>query len=421
MREANHYKKNGSFLFLILVTILFQERLYAQQRNIRHTSKPWLPKVWSSAVPDSCPFKKSGEFSAIASLGKHVSYTDADTWYPSWAPDVNLYSGWADGEVGYESSQSSGGPKATTGTAKIVGDDPLYLKITSIGTVKASALPYRGRYPCANLVYNGVWYYGNYGIDFDPKPENKKYSWAICGPFPGFRISKDYGKTWIPCPFNLYNPLFPESGKNGQHVKMGTPHFVDFGKNLEYSPDGKAYLVGHGSADDDLDRRVANDSWISGDAVYMARVKPSPESINDIGNYEFFAGNDENGEATWSNKFSDIKPVMEWKHHMGCTNITYDKPLNKFIMCVTDGWPGISNMNSYILESSKITGPYRLITYMKDFGTQGYFLTIPSKFISRVGKTVWLSYSANFSEKFFWGQNKSESYRKSLHLESSAN
>lgn len=406
MREANHYKKNGFFLFLILVTILFQERLYAQQRNIPYASEPWLPEVWSSAVPDSCPFKKSGEFSAIAFLGKHVSYTDADTWYPSWAPDGNMYSGWADGEIGYESSQSSGGAKATTGTAKIVGEDPLDLKITSLGTVQASALPYGGRYPCANLVYNGVWYYGTYGIDFDPKPENKKYSWAICGPLPGFRISKDYGKTWIPCPFNLYNPLFPESGKNGQHVKMGTPHFVDFGKNLEYSPDEKAYLVGHGSADDDLDQRVANNSWISGDAVYMARVTPSPETINDIGSYEFFAGNDRDGRAIWSNKFSDIKPVMEWKHHMGCTNITYDKPLNKYIMCVTDGWPGIANMNSYILESTEITGPYRLITYMKDFGTQGYFLTIPSKFISRDGKTVWLSYSANFSEKYFRDRTK---------------
>jgi hypothetical protein len=31
-------------------------------------------------------------------------------------------------------------------------------------------------------------------IDFDPSvPE---YSWAVLGPVPGFRISRDYGKTW---------------------------------------------------------------------------------------------------------------------------------------------------------------------------------------------------------------------------------
>jgi len=385
----------------ILLTILCQNNLTAQQRDISYVPKPWLAKVWVPEIPKDCPFKRSNDFSAIAFLGNHVSYTDADTWYPSWAIDGNMYSGFADGEIGLESSHSSGGAKANTGNAKIEGDDPMHLKITSLGIQPASALPYQGRYPCANLVYNGIWYYGTYGIDFDPNPDNKKYSWAICGPFPGFRISKDYGKTWIPCPLTLSNPLFPESGKDGKFVKMGTPHFVDFGQNLENSPDGYAYLVGHGGADDNPHPRVANNSWIAGDAIYMARVKPSPETINSLDSYEFFAGNDKNGNPVWSHNILDIKPVMEWMHHMGCTNITYDKPLHKYLMCVTDGWPGIENMNSYILESDNITGPYKLITYMKDFGSQGYFMTIPSKFIARDGKTFWLSYSANFSQDYF--------------------
>lgn len=34
-------------------------------------------------------------------------------------------------------------------------------------------------------------------------------------------------------------------------VKMGTPDFVDFGINMEHSPDGKAYLVGMGVEVDD--------------------------------------------------------------------------------------------------------------------------------------------------------------------------
>jgi hypothetical protein len=401
MRKIRCTQQKIILLLIILIFGLSREGLLAQEKDIRYTPKPWLPKVWVSKVPDSCPFKRSNNFSAIAFTGKRVSYTDADTWYPSWASDGNMYSGWADGEIGLESSHSSGGAKANTGNARIEGDNPLNLKITSLGTQPASALPYQGRYPCANLVYNGIWYYGTYGIDFDPNPDNKKYSWAICGPFPGFRISKDYGKTWIPCPLTLSNPLFPESGKDGKLVKMGTPHFVDFGQNIENSPDGYAYLVGDGGADDDSHPRVANNSWIAGDAVYMARVRPSPETINNLAGYEFFAGNDENGNAVWSHHFSDIKPVMEWMHHMGCTNITYDKPLHKYLMCITDGWPGIENMNSYILESDNITGPYKLITYMKDFGTQGYFMTIPSKFIGADGKTFWLSYSANFSQDYF--------------------
>ena len=86
---------------------------------------------------------------------------------------------------------------------------------------------------------------------------------------------------------------------------------------------------------------------------------------------------------------------------MGCVTITYNKPLNKYLMCIIDGWPGIANMSTYIMEAEKITGPYRMITYMKNFGEQGYFATIPSKFISEDGKTFWLSYSANFYDGYF--------------------
>jgi hypothetical protein len=193
----------------------------------------------------------------------------------------------------------------------------------------------------------------------------------------------------------------PESGKNGKQVKLGTPHFVDFGKNMQYSPDGKAYLVGHGALDNDPTPRVADNSWIAGDAVYMARVTPSIENMNDITKYEFFAGFDKNKAAVWSSDFSKIRPLLVWDDHMGCTTITYNPALKKYIMCTTDGWPGMKDMNSYLMESDQITGPYKLITYMKNFGRQAYFLNFPSKFIGETGRTAWLSYSANFNSVYF--------------------
>lgn len=404
-------------LILIMITTRCQPKKESKpwqgtkrfnEREVPYAPRPWIPRIWKDEPPAGCPFAASREFTAIAFTGKHISYTDADTWYPSWAADGNMYSGWTDGEIGLESCHSSGGEKAKTGNARIEGDDPMNLKIISLGTEGASALPYGGRYPCAYLVYDGVWYYGTYVIDFDPDPKNKIYSWAICGPFVGFRISKDYGQSWIPCPLTPNNPLFPESGKNGRRVKMGTPHFVDFGRNMENSPDGKAYLVGHGAIDNDPTPRVAGVSWIAGDAIYLARVKPSPETINNLSCYEFFSGFDEKGEPIWSKRFSDLKPLLVWNDHMGCVTITYNKLLKKYLMCVTDGWPGIAEMNTYILESDKITGPYRMITYMKNFGIQGYFVTFPSKFIRDDGKTLWLSYSANFHEGYFADRTKAD-------------
>jgi len=370
--------------------------------TVPYVSQPWPAHVWKSEVPEGCPFEPSKDIVAIAFTRNYIAYTDADTWYPSWAPDGNMYSGWTDGEIGEESVHSNG-KRARTGNARIVGDDPLRLTVTSLGSEAASAEPYGGRYPSANLVDNGIWYYGTYCVDFDlSKPEYRdQYSWAICGPVPGFRISKDYGRTWIESPLSPEKPLFPESGKGGRQVKMGTPHFVDFGKNMEHSPDGKAYLVGHGYLENDPVPRIAGNSWISGDAAYLARVTPSPRTINDLAAWEFYAGRGPDGKPVWSRNFADIKPLAAWAHRMGCTTITYDPPLRKYLMCVTDGWPGVEDMNSYLLEADDITGPYRLITFMAEFGRQGYFLTFPSKFIGADGRSVWLSYSANFHKSYF--------------------
>ena len=75
----------------------------------------------------------------------------------------------------------------------------------------------------------------------------------------------------------------------GEPVKIGAPHFVDFGKNMEHSPDGKAYLVAHG-ASDGTDRRFGYNSWITGDEIYLMRVTPRIENMNDASKYEFFDG-----------------------------------------------------------------------------------------------------------------------------------
>ena len=77
--------------------------------------------------------------------------------------------------------------------------------------------------------------------------------------------------------------------------------------------------------------------------------------------------------------------------------MTYNAPLKKYPMCVTDGGNTCARMNTYILESTRITGPWKLVTYLKDFGEQAYFVNIPSKFIGPDGRTAWLWYSANFA------------------------
>jgi hypothetical protein len=353
----------------------------------RAAAQTGAPEVWPSRPPRGCPFPQSGEITGIGFMGQWRTYTHADTWYPSWASDGNLYSPWTDGTVNGVRS-TSGGPKATTGQAKIVGADPMELDVICLGLHSASPEPYGGRYPCGSLVYEGVWYYGTYCLDL----KNPHLNWDVLGPFVGFRMSRDFGKAWTDTELTPSNSLFGESGKNGAKVKIGSPHFVDFGKNMQYSPDGKAYLTGHGAV-----RPDAQLSWISGDQVYLIRVEPSPANINDRSKYEFFAGHDDQGRPRWTRDFARIQPLVEWNDRAGCVTMTYNAPLKKYLMCITDGFPTIFRMNTYVLESDQITGPWKLVTFMQSFGEQGYFVNFPSKFISADGRTAWLSYSTNFT------------------------
>ena len=193
------------------------------------------PFIWPSEAPKDCPFELSKDIVGIAFTGVHSDYQVADTWYPSWASDGNLYSPWTDGSTpradgSRENSNSGTGKEATTGQAVVIGDDPLTLKIVSLGLAKGDASPYKGRYPCGSLVYNNVWYYGTYCLAPEGKTDYgpEAYNWPWLGPFVGFRHSTDFGKTWTDTLHTPAKPLFRETGMWGYPVKIGSPHFVDF-------------------------------------------------------------------------------------------------------------------------------------------------------------------------------------------------
>lgn len=371
------------------------------------------PLLWRSEPPTDCPFGPSTRVGGIAFTGVHSNYGPTgegkgpawgDTWYPSWASDGKMYSPYADGSCprddgAYDLAQCYPGATANTGCAVLEGDDPLKLSVRSLGLVKAAALPYQGRYPCGSLLHNGVWYYGTYtlGPDGQVKHDDVMFNWPWLGPFVGFRTSTDLAKTWTETPHTPAKPIFGENGLEGQAVKIGSPHFVDFGRNMQHSPDGKAYLVAHGAIDPDPKPRYANASWITGDQVFLLRVEPSLNTINDPTAYEFFAGHDRHNKPVWTRDFARIQPLVDWNNHCGCVTASYVPGLNRYLMFITDGWPTAGRMSTSVFEAPDLTGPWKLVTFMKNFGEQAYFVNLPSKFISADGRRAWLCYSANFA------------------------
>eukprot|EP00656_Telonema_subtile_P047417 TRINITY_DN5443_c0_g1_i3.p1 TRINITY_DN5443_c0_g1~~TRINITY_DN5443_c0_g1_i3.p1 ORF type:complete len:258 (+),score=47.91 TRINITY_DN5443_c0_g1_i3:78-851(+) len=195
--------------------------------------------------------------------------------------------------------------------------------------------------------------------------------------------------------------LFNETAANNHRVKFGAPHWVDFGQELEHSPDGKAYLVGHGAV-----RPESIQAWMLGDEVYMARVTPDPASVANRAEWEFYAGGS-GADAKWvRGDVEQAKPLIVWNNHTGVVTMTYMPGIKKYVLTVSTAsyYPYMTKQfDTYFLESDSITGPWAYVNYNAEFGPEAYFVHHPSKFLAARANTTakvfdaFLMYSANFA------------------------
>eukprot|EP01084_Bolivina_argentea_P068325 124373_1 len=371
-------------------------------------AQTWI--TWENNPPSSIPFEKSSDIIGWEYLNNSIynyggQSVAADTWYPTWSSNGNLYTPFTDGTIilsnnksitSMSGSGSNPSYNSTTGFVTVSGNNVSNLQLISGGTFTASTYPYRGRYPCGSLIYNNTWFYGTYMLN------NTDYcgGWCVQGPFVGFRWSTDWGQTWteprIKCN-NASDNIFRETTENDKKIKFGAPHVVDFGQELQYSGDKKLYIVGHGAT-----RITANQSWMQGDQVYLARVIPIISSVNDSNEWEFYGGNNKwiKGNVTLA------KPLFTWINRTGVVTMTYFNVLKKYVMTVSTPDSGVGTQgafDTYFLESDDIVGPWKYITYMREFGPEAYFVNHPSKFLdtdidtTSNTYTAYLSYSANYA------------------------
>lgn len=354
------------------------------------TSPAWVS--WPSQPPAGVPFAASTDlvgFDYLVGKNAVTPGIHADTWYPSWAADGNLYSSWTDGQVDGVTSCSGCGDHATTGYAIISGDDPFNLTLTGVATYVEPVAPYQGRYPSLNFRLNGTWYFGTYSLENYgawPTPGPDCSNWCIQGPFTEIRTSRDNGATWTAPRRNMTgwaDNLFGESAFNNSKVKLGAPHAVDHGRENEHSPDGALYMVGHGA-----ETPESYQSWMDGDSVYMARTRGPPDAatINDAASWEFYAGG-AGPSAVWAPTLAAARPLFVWPRRTGVVTLSYHAALGKYVLVVST--PTIApstegTFDTYYLESDSLTGPWGLIAYTPAFGQQAYFVHIPSKFMGGV-------------------------------------
>lgn len=297
-----------------------------------------------------------------------------DLWPSCWSGDDQLYTAYGDG-IGFGSASSdigvariSGLPGNLTGTQRASGNG-----VGQVWTANHSRKP-TGMVCVGGHLYLAVQ---DLAFDFDDAPAAT------------IAKSTDKGATWT---WDRSAPMFSGS-------TFTTVMFLDYGKDNAESPDGFVYAYGL-----DHNWRFSNRVPDPVD-LYLARVPAG--SIQDRSAWRFFAGTDTDGQPMWT---ADIDQRVASLHDdrrvyrdvgtagrardmttISQGGVVYNKPLNRYIYT---SW---TEYTFEFYESATPWGPWQRFT-PKDFGGYpwtrtkhgGYATTIPSKYISADGKSMWL-------------------------------
>jgi hypothetical protein len=269
-----------------------------------------------------------------------------------------------------EVSRISGTPRQLTGTTLA----------TNVGTNWSGSI--YTRKPTGMLCRGGALY-----LAF----QNLNESTFDDAPAASIAKSIDNGVTWT---WDASAPMFgtPQNAASDKAYKFTTIFFLDYGKNSANAIDGYVYAYG------------LDNNWRFQQAMFLGRVPAS--KIQKRASWEFYTGTDEEGSPVWTSDITEKMPVLTDERLLypimfgpDCNaeqavisqgGVTYDAPLHRYIFsswsCATqEFYEAPQPWGPWKHFMSTDFGPLRLTQNRGQYGT-----SIPSKFISVDGKTLWL-------------------------------
>ena len=303
---------------------------------------------------------------------------DGDLWPTCWSDDGNLYGANGDG-----TAFTGDTTRFDMAVSRIAGTPPNLVGTTvatDVGT-DWSGKKYN-RKPTGMLCINDTLYLAFQNLNL------KNFNDA---PAASVAKSTDHGATWT---WDASAPMFGTPGKpnNKDAYLFTTIFFLDFGKNSNKAIDGYVYAYG------------LDNNWRSQQAMFLARVPAS--EVQTRAAWEFYTGTSGSGAPTWSANIVKKQPVLTDDRLLypvmfgtdcpaeqpviGQGGVVYDAPLHRYLFtswsCAThEVYEAPNPWGPWSHFLSNDFGPLRLTTNRGQYGT-----SIPSKFISADGKSLYL-------------------------------
>lgn len=359
------------------IDVLLMPVLAATAFLIQFRAGPAKVVLVDSLTVANNSFFTSASIEESASL-KTVS--DGDLWPSCWSDDDNLYAANGDGRgfnfwsLAYSDivvNRIFGTLPSLTGTAIASGN--------AVGQIWTRGGHYN-RKPTGMLCIDNALYLAIQDLNVD-------YNDA---PAASISRSTDHGLTWT---WDTTRPMF-------DNYKFTTLMFLDYGQNSMDDLGPYVYVYGlDNNWRESTNHRVADPL-----DLYLAQVPKS--SIQTRSAWQFFSGLDAADNPTWTPDIDRRAPVLHFDRaaYLGESplhfsnlpaltqgGVVYDKPLNRYIY---SAW---TQYTFEFYEAPQPWGPWdHFLT--ASFGSYpwsdtrygGYATTIPSKFISADGRSLWV-------------------------------
>jgi len=281
---------------------------------------------------------------------------DSDNFFPTWADDGNLYTGFGDG-FGFEPRTEV---KLSMGFAKVVGSatDHQGYNIRSPFEVEGDG---RKKWKTASmLMVDSVLYMWVRNYDKDG---------GVCA----LAYSTDYAVNWV---FDENKVIMEE---------FGFCSFVQFGKNYEGARDEYVYTVSHDNPS----------AYHETDTFILMRVHK--DEMLDESAYEYFVELDEDGDPVWTSDIEARGSVFDSPNGGARRSaMTYNAGIDRYIW-----WQGLNNNDDLreeggfgVYEGPEPWGPWRTVYFVEtwDMGP-GEIGSFPTKWMSEDGRTMYLVYT----------------------------